>query len=196
MARKPNSGKVRIIGGEWRGRLLNVVQSPGLRPTGDRVRETLFNWLTPVLPGASVLDAFAGSGALAFEALSRGAKSATAYESEREVVNCLLENKEMLGANVQVKRMDVRRALAQPANAPFDVIFLDPPFGDDDLSQLCTLIDNNGWLAADGRIYIEQAFNAAPLSLAGFECLREKKAGKVRFALYKKRQDQQGELDG
>ena len=130
------TGQIRIIGGQWRGRKLPVPDSAGLRPTTDRVRETLFNWLAPVLPEARCLDCFAGSGALGLEALSRYAGSATLLELERPVAQQLTKNLQTLRAsNGTVIQTNTLNWLAQPGE-PFDVVFIDPPFRQGLLAQI------------------------------------------------------------
>lgn len=149
MARKIQSasrGQIRIIGGKWRGRKLPVFDSEGLRPTTDRIRETLFNWLIPVIQEARCLDCFAGSGALAIEALSRNAASATLIELERPVATQLATNLAKLEAkNAQVINSDALNYLAKAGTA-YDVIFLDPPFRKELLQKTALLLEQNGWL--------------------------------------------------
>lgn len=181
--RKSPAGEVRIIGGAWRGRRVTVVDAPGLRPTGDRVRETLFNWLAPVLPGMRCLDLFAGTGALGLEALSRGAEEVCFVERQAAVGRALEESLRRLGsANGRVVTADALRFLSGPPQ-PFDLVFLDPPFGDFDIGELCTLLDK-GWLAGGGRAYLEMpADRDMPALPPLWEVLKEKTAGQVRFAL-------------
>lgn len=176
-------GEVRIIGGEWRGRRIAVPDAPGLRPTGDRIRETLFNWLAAVLPGARCLDLFAGTGALGLEALSRGAAEACFVEQQPALARALEENLRRLGTRgASVTCADAFRFLAGTAR-PYDLVFLDPPFGDFDLAELCTLL-GRGWLAEGARVYLEMpAGRALPELPPGWTVHREKRAGQVRFAL-------------
>jgi 16S rRNA (guanine966-N2)-methyltransferase len=135
-------GQLRIIGGEWRSRRLNFPDGPGLRPTPDRVRETLFNWLAPYVAGARVLDPFAGSGALFLEALSRGASAGLALDSNGMAISSLREHLGTLRCSVgQVQQTDALRYLeAQPATA-FDLVFLDPPFNQNLLPTTCALLE-------------------------------------------------------
>ncbi len=157
MARQSN--QVRIIGGEHRGRRLSFPDGRGLRPTADRVRETLFNWLQSELHGAHVLDLFAGSGALGFEALSRGAASVCFVERARPAAQKLHENIALLkvAPRAEVKQMDARRLLAAaPPEQPFDIVLLDPPFADRLLPQVCQALIDGAWLAADAWVYLEQ----------------------------------------
>ena len=185
MTKRPSANTVRIIAGEWRGRRLPVADVAGLRPSGDRVRETLFNWLAPRLPGARVLDLFAGSGALGFEALSRGAADATLVDTNAEAVALIRQNAALLGARCDVLAADARRLIAAPpAVAPYDIVFIDPPFADKDPMQLCTLLQQNSWLRDDALVYVERPSRDAAPPPEGFVCRRHKKAGQVQFGLY------------
>lgn len=195
--KKPNhngSGQIRIIGGQWRGRKLPVPDSPGLRPTTDRVRETLFNWLAPHMVDARCLDCFAGSGALGLEALSRYAGSATLLEMERHVAQQLQKNLATLKAgNAKVVNTNTLTFLAQPGT-PHDVVFIDPPFRKGLLDETLRLLDENGWLAASALIYIEsEVENGLPPVPASWELHREKVAGQVAYRLYHR--EVQGEHD-
>jgi len=175
---------LRIIGGRFRGRSIPVPEQPGLRPTADRVRETLFNWLQPVIAGSSCLDLFAGSGALGFEAASRGAAEVLMIERSESVARLLQANALTLGASqVQVRRADAMRWLTGAAKL-FDVVFLDPPFDKGLLAPSCALLSRHGWLAPGAMIYLEAPQNEeAPCLPEGWTLIREKRAGRVRFAL-------------
>lgn len=179
------AGQIRIIGGQWRGRKLPVPNSPGLRPTTDRVRETLFNWLAPVIQQARCLDGFAGSGALGFEALSRYAAHATLLENERAIARQLEQNAALLKTdNIRVVNTNTLNWLAQ-AGEPFDVVFLDPPFRQDLLNQTLTLLEQQGWLAPEAWIYVETEAENADLAIpATWTLHREKIAGQVAYRLY------------
>lgn len=181
-------GQLRIIGGEWRSRRLNFPDGPGLRPTPDRVRETLFNWLAAYIEGARVLDAFSGSGALYLEALSRGAASAVALDNNPAAIASLKQNLELLRCTLgQVIQSDAQRYLQGEPSAPFDVVFLDPPFHQDLLSTTCSLLEERQWLAPSAWIYTES--EAAPSSLhmpGNWRLHREKKAGQVHYALWQR----------
>ena len=171
--------RVRIIGGQYRRRLLDFPGSAGLRPTPDRVRETLFNWLGQDLPGWSCLDLFAGSGALGFEAASRGAGRVILIERDRAALDALEKNRAVLGAT----RVDILRAdaLAWLTNSheTFDLIFVDPPF-DSNLAAT-VLADLARHLKSGGLAYVEQA---APVTApAGFIIHRSGRAGRSHFAL-------------
>ncbi|MFJ5408962.1 16S rRNA (guanine(966)-N(2))-methyltransferase [Pectobacterium punjabense] len=188
MAKKNASsaaGQIRIIGGQWRGRKLPVPDSPGLRPTTDRVRETLFNWLAPVIQQARCLDCFAGSGALGLEALSRYAAHATLLEMERAVAQQLTQNLALLRAeNAEVVNTDALNWLAQPGT-PFDVVFLDPPFRKELMNNTLALLEQQGWLAPDAWIYVETEAENAQLAIPeNWQLHREKIAGQVAYRLY------------
>lgn len=193
--KKPNhagSGQIRIIGGQWRGRKLPVPESPGLRPTTDRVRETLFNWLAPLIVDASCLDCFAGSGALGLEALSRYAANATLLEMERGVAQQLQKNLATLKAsNAKVVNTNTLAFLAQ-AGAPHDIVFVDPPFRKGLLEETLKLLENNGWLSDEALIYIEsEVENGLPPVPMNWHVYREKVAGQVAYRLYQR--EAQGE---
>ena len=186
--KKPQSsgtGQIRIIGGQWRGRKLPVPDSPGLRPTTDRVRETLFNRLAPSMVDATVLDCFAGSGALGLEALSRYAANATLLEMDRAVSQQLQKNLVTLkAANGQVVNTNTLNYLAQPGK-PHTIVFVDPPFRKGLLEETLTLLEGNGWLADDALIYVEsEVENGMPPVPAGWTLHREKVAGQVAYRLY------------
>jgi 16S rRNA (guanine(966)-N(2))-methyltransferase RsmD len=173
--------KVRINAGEWRGRVLRFPDAEGLRPTPDRVRQTLFNWLGQELHGKHCLDLFAGSGALAFEAASRGAASVTAVEQNRAAGRALSDNIAMLRAHqIQLWPVDALEFLAQDAER-YDIIFLDPPFGQNWLPRLLPLMRDR--LAADGALYAE---GELPLQDGdGWQVVKSGKAGAVRYHLLK-----------
>lgn len=148
---------MRIIGGRWRGTRLAVPEVAGLRPTSDRVRETLFNWLMPVLPGARVVDLFAGSGALGLEAVSRGAAQATLVERDRALADALRQTAQRLAgdASLQVVQADALQWLSTQARASFDIAFVDPPFADHLWQRAITALEPV--LAADAWLYVEAA---------------------------------------
>ncbi|KRT55184.1 16S rRNA (guanine(966)-N(2))-methyltransferase RsmD [endosymbiont of Ridgeia piscesae] len=184
------ANQVRIIGGLHRGRRLPFADLPGLRPTGDRVRETLFSWLQPLIPGARCLDLFAGSGALGLEAASRGASQVVMLDSAPQAVAQLEQSRQLLrlGEVVSVMRADAL-AWLRGAATPFDIVFLDPPFGAQLLSECCRLLSENGWLAEGARIYLEDDAGRGLAPPDGWELLREKRAGQVCFGLARPRQD-------
>lgn len=179
------TGQIRIIGGQWRGRKLPVPDSPGLRPTTDRVRETLFNWLAPSMVDAHCLDCFAGSGALGLEALSRYAASAILLEMERSVAQQLQQNLATLkAANAKVVNTNTLTFLANPGT-PHNIAFIDPPFRKGMLEDTVRLLENNGWLADDALVYIEsEVENGLPPVPTHWQLHREKVAGQVAYRLY------------
>jgi 16S rRNA (guanine966-N2)-methyltransferase len=175
--------QVRIIGGEHRGRRLPFADLPGLRPTGDRIRETLFNWLQPLITGARCLDLFAGSGSLGLEAASRGASQVVMLDTVSAVVRQLEENRRNLNLKqVSIVRADALQWLEQEPS-PFDVVFLDPPFTANLLGPLCQKL-NQGWLADGSRVYLEDEISRElPVLPEGWQLLKEKTAGQVRYGL-------------
>lgn len=177
-------GQIRIIGGLWRGRLLKVPPILHLRPTPDRVRETLFNWLAPVISGAHCLDAFAGSGALGFEALSRGASHVVMVEKMHAVVAVLQEELTMLKAvNAEVYCGSVPSQLKKPQTL-FDIVFLDPPYQENLLLPTCFYLEENGFLAENAFIYLEAKQEIKQSDLpANWQILKSKKAGQVAYHL-------------
>ncbi len=178
-------GQLRIIGGQWRGRKLAFPAVEGLRPTADRVRETLFNWLQFDLPGARCLDLFAGSGALGLEALSRGAAEVLFVERAAPAARAIEAHLNTLGATdrARVRRADARALLDGPAT-PFDILFLDPPFASDLLAPCARRLERNGWLAPEALIYIETPARTEPPPLPGnWNIERHKRAGEVTYRL-------------
>lgn len=173
----------RIIGGLWRGRKLGFFPAPGLRPTPDRVRETLFNWLAPVIDGARVLDLFAGSGALGFEAASRGAAQVTLVDSHPRVVSQLQQNVRLLQApRMTICQSEVLRYLDRPPE-PCDIVFLDPPYQTRVLEACFTALEA-GWLTREAWIYYEHdSHTPAPVLPANWQMLRDKQAGQVAYQL-------------
>jgi 16S rRNA (guanine966-N2)-methyltransferase len=175
---------VRIIGGAWRGRRVSFPDIPALRPTPDRVRETLFNWLQHSLNQTRCLDLFAGSGALGIEALSRGAAEAVFVEQSQAAARSLQEQLGRLGAlrRGRVVEMGAVRFLRTPA-PPFDIVFLDPPFGQDALEHYVPLLDAGNWVKPGGLIYLENE-RAGTLKLPdSWELLKSKSAGEVGYHL-------------
>ncbi|MFN9739038.1 MAG: 16S rRNA (guanine(966)-N(2))-methyltransferase RsmD [Pseudomonadota bacterium] len=177
-------GRVRIIAGRLRGSKLDVPDVIGLRPTADRVRETLFNWLMPVLPGARCLDLYAGTGALGIEAASRGAREVVLVERDRQATAALRGNLARLGvAAATVVEADALAFLSGPAR-PFDVVFLDPPFAARAWSAAAAALVR-GWLAPQARVYVESPFDPVPAVPPDWDLQRELRAGVVRAALYR-----------
>ncbi|SQI34577.1 Ribosomal RNA small subunit methyltransferase D [Leminorella richardii] len=181
------AGQIRIIAGQWRGRKLPVPDSPGLRPTTDRVKETLFNWLAPVLQEARCLDCFAGSGSLGFEALSRYAEQVVMLEAERSVAQGLQKNLALLNARGgQVVHTDTLSWL-KGSPSPFDVVFLDPPFRQGLLAETVSLLEQRGWLAEEAWIYVETESESAAVAVPPtWQLHREKVAGQVAYRLYQR----------
>lgn len=176
---------LRIVGGGWRGRRVHFPDSPGLRPTPDRVRETLFNWLQFAVAGTRCLDLFAGSGALGLEALSRGAREVVFVDEAAAVARTLREELERLGgsAKARVVQAPAARYLGTPGE-PFDLIFLDPPFGQGALAQYVQLIHAGGWIKDAGWVYLEGERPAgAPPLPPGWELVKSKSAGEVGYHL-------------
>ncbi|MDD5274870.1 MAG: 16S rRNA (guanine(966)-N(2))-methyltransferase RsmD [Methylovulum sp.] len=179
--------KLRIIGGQWRSRQIRFVDAPGLRPTPARVRETLFNWLQYDIIGRNCLDCYAGSGALGFEAASRGAKSIVLVENNALACRALKENADALSAQqIKIVQADVFRYLAGDAQ-PFDVVFMDPPFAMGLAVQTCQWLEDKGWLAPQAKIYVE---TETALNLEGlpenWRLLKSKAAGEVAYRLFGK----------
>lgn len=179
-------GKVRIIGGRWRGTRLPVADAAGLRPTSDRARETLFNWLQPPLPGARVLDLFAGSGALGLEALSRGASEAWLVERDRDVAESLRQAIARLHAEgeARVVAADALAFLREPSCVRFDIVFLDPPFAAGLWPAAFAALPQ--WLADDAWLYVESPAEAGVEPGAGFVLHREGRTRESRHALYRR----------
>lgn len=176
-------GHVRIIGGTWRSRRLAVPDVAGLRPTPDRVRETVFNWLQPYIAGARCLDLFAGTGALCLEALSRGAREVVMVEQSPVALDVLRQNVAALGASgARVVASDATAFLAQPAE-PFDIVFVDPPFAADLVRTCLARIAERGWVRPGGVVYIEAPRALAPPLPAGWTLHRSQTAGQVGYHL-------------
>jgi 16S rRNA (guanine966-N2)-methyltransferase len=175
---------LRIIGGTWRGRKLRFPAGTAIRPTPDRVRETLFNWLGTAIDGARCLDLFAGSGALGLEALSRGAAHVTFVERDAAAARALRERLvEWQAGDARVERTDALRFLAR-APQPFDIVFLDPPFASELLTHAAALLEERHWLAAGARIYVEcAAREGLPPLPASWRPLKAKQAGEVGYHL-------------
>jgi 16S rRNA (guanine966-N2)-methyltransferase len=175
---------LRIIGGEWRGRKIRFPPVQAIRPTPDRVRETVFNWLQGVTPGSRCLDLYAGSGALGLEALSRGAREVVFVDVEPAAVRHLGDILREFGCDRgRPVRADALAFLAQPGT-PFDVIFLDPPFAEPVLPDLCRRIEAGGWLKSGGLAYLEAPAAAGEPELPpGWTLLKSKRAGEVGYHL-------------
>lgn len=183
------AGSVRIIGGRWRGTRLPVADVAGLRPSSDRARETLFNWLQPWLSGTRVLDLFAGSGALGLEAVSRGAGQAVLVERDAQLVQALRASVERLQAAdaVQVIRADALTWLQAPLFGRFDGVFLDPPFDARLWPQVLPLL--TPWLAPQAWLYLESAADAPQPAGPGWLLHRESRTRQAHCALYRRSGD-------
>ncbi|MHB8345812.1 MAG: 16S rRNA (guanine(966)-N(2))-methyltransferase RsmD [Acidiferrobacterales bacterium] len=176
-------GRLRIIGGNWRSRRLRVVPSEGLRPTPDRVRETLFNWLQPWIDGAACLDLFAGSGALGLEALSRGAARAVLVERNPEAIAALRLNVTDLNASgAEIAAADCTDYLLGTARS-FDIVFLDPPYRSGQLAGCCALLAGRGWVRPGGLVYLEAPGGQEPVLPDGWTLVRSGRAGQVGYHL-------------
>ena len=182
-----HNGQLRIIGGDWRGRKLSFPAVTDLRPTPDRVRETLFNWLQMEIHAARCLDLFAGSGALGLEALSRGAGEVLFVEKNAVAARAIESHLQRLDcARGRVIRAEAEAFLRQPGE-PFDLVFLDPPYRSDLLARCCRQLEEGGWLAPEARIYIEASSQAQTLPLPPqWQISRSKKAGDVGYHLIRR----------
>ncbi|MEX2353659.1 MAG: 16S rRNA (guanine(966)-N(2))-methyltransferase RsmD [Gammaproteobacteria bacterium] len=176
-------GKVRIIAGEWRRRKLDVVDATGLRPTPDRVRETLFNWLAPHIEGAHCLDLYAGTGILGFESLSRGAATATLVDSNPAVVKMLeTQAKKLETDSAEIICTDARQWMKHNRKQ-FDIVFLDPPYSKNELAGIVAGLLESGMLRRGALLYIESdgEFSTDDPRLS---CLKSGQAGVVNFRLF------------
>jgi 16S rRNA (guanine966-N2)-methyltransferase len=186
LAAGEGANRVRIVGGIHRGRKIAFPDAAGLRPTGDRIRETLFNWLAPALPGSRCLDLFAGSGVLGIEAASRGAGEVVLVESAPRVARALRETIDALrlGGQVRLVEADALRWLGSAVPVPFDVVFLDPPFAAGLLAEAAAALERGGWLAEGALVYLERAQARGPWPVpAHWKIVRDKHAGQVSYAL-------------
>ncbi len=190
MARRKQSGKsqagrLRIVAGNWRSRLLDLADVEGLRPTGERIRETLFNWLAPTVEGSYCLDLFAGTGALGFEALSRGASGVVFVENSAVASRQLRTNVDLLEApGASVLQQDAMDFLRGQPGRRFDIVFLDPPFALDAVEETCRLLADTGHLADDALVYIEDdRSRERPTLPAHWQVLKDKTTGNVRYML-------------
>ena len=187
-------GQIRIIAGQYRGRKLPVLMAEGLRPTTDRVKETVFNWLMPYIQNALCLDCFAGSGSLGFEAISRGAQHATLLELNNAAAKQLKQNAQLLNAeNINIKQVDSLAFLNSSTpiglnTQRFDLVFLDPPFNKQ-LVEKSALLLNEGWLAPNALVYVEMESHSNHKNNQqsipnNWRLLKEKTAGQVTYQLY------------
>lgn len=193
MAKGKNSaiGSVRIIGGDWRSRKVEVVEAPGLRPTIDRVRETLFNWLMFDIAGRNCLDLFAGSGVLGMESLSRGAAHCTFIENNSKVAAAIRSNLTKLNADQQSFNLLEQNAISylsqwQDHHHRFDVVFIDPPFSQNLLPEVILELAKTNCLNDGAKIFIELARNDdLPSMPETWQCVKQKKAGQSKLFLFK-----------
>ncbi len=185
--KKPSQGSIRIIAGLWRGRKLAVPDIEGLRPTTDRVKETLFNWLAQDIPHATCLDLFAGSGGLGFEAASRQAEQVVMLELNTKAHQQLIRNINTLRTdNIQAINTDALSYL-KSAGSPFDIVFVDPPFRKGLLEQCLRLLEDNHWLTENAVIYVETEKELALTNVPkNWSLYREKIAGQVAYRLFKR----------
>ena len=188
------SGSCRIIGGKWRGRKITFDDAAGLRPTTDRIRETVFNWLQPYIYQSFCLDCFAGSGVLGFEALSRGADKVVFIEQNIKTVKRLKDNISTLNASdASVFHQDAliwlrsTQQQQEQVKQKFNLVFLDPPFHCDLLVKASALLVSSGCLTEDAIIYVEHNVDANIVMPENWFCLKEKKAGQVAYKLYEHR---------
>ncbi len=182
---RSNGGRIRIIAGALRGSRIDVADRPGLRPTSDRIRETLFNWLAPFTEGASVLDLFAGTGALGIEALSRGAASVDFVEADRDTAAQLRTTLQRLKQPDSVHAAKAERFM-QAAHGPYALIFLDPPFASGTWTTIAQSLESGGFLQASALIYVEFPRATVLEVPANWVLHRELLAGDVRAALYRR----------
>ncbi len=193
MVNSSKRGRCRIIGGKWRGRIITFNDAEGLRPSTDRIRETVFNWLQPYMFNSICLDVFAGSGVLGFEALSRGADKIVFIEQNIKTVKKINENIALLKTkSASVFHQDALSWLSAVKDADrdktvFNLVFLDPPFHSDLLANSCGLLEGSGCLAEDAIIYVEHAVDKRFIAPDSWVCLKEKKSGQVSYKLFERR---------
>ena len=184
MAKHSGAGKIRIIAGDWRGRRLQVMEQQGLRPTPDRVRETLFNWLMPYLPGANCIDVCAGTGVLSFESLSRGANSVLMLEKDKIVADKLQEMNTVLHAKAEIYNANALSYLQQTTAKQYDIAFVDPPYDLQLHEKIFTALQEKGWLAEHALVYTEKSRNQEFNVPDNWQLYKQGKAGQVDYFLY------------
>lgn len=185
-AGKAGKREVRIIGGQWRGRKLSFIPHEGLRPTGDRIRETLFNWLAAHIPGARCADLFAGTGALGLEALSRGAAHCDFVDNSTSALQRVAQHAEALGASDRSNCIisTAEQAISRAAQ-PYDIVFIDAPFHSDLVNSAIKALSRAQLLQEGALIYIETlAAEPLPVTPGGWHLHRDKRAGSVAYRLY------------
>lgn len=184
---RTGSGRLRLIGGRFRRRLLPVLDHPGLRPTPDRVRETLFNWLmTEIDSRTRALDLFAGTGALGLEALSRGAGDVQFVEADHQVAQQITRNLTTLDVAMPVHHQKAQAFLDTRPVQPFHLVFLDPPFRQDLITDCCQRLEQEGWLTENALIHVETEAGLIPQLPIGWHLIRETRAGDSHTRLYRR----------
>lgn len=179
------SRKLRIIGGKWRGRKITFSSSPELRPTADRIRETLYNWLSPCIKDAYCLDLFAGSGALGFEALSRGCAHVTFIDISKFVIENLQKNAKILDAvNTEFICGEFQSGTQQLKNATFNIAFLDPPFCQGIINKAILWLEESNILTSEAYIYIEAEKNTSLILPKNWKSYRDKRTAKLFYGLF------------
>ena len=173
-------GRIRIIAGDWRGRRIEIPDGTAVRPTPDRVRETVFNWLRDSVDGARCLDLFAGTGVLGFEALSRGAAEAWFVEQDPKLVDALRATADKLGASPRIVRRDALAFLREPPASQFDIVFIDPPYAAPLESLLAVL---PAWLKPRALVYAERPRKEGLPAVPSAEWLKQSHAGAVEYGL-------------
>jgi 16S rRNA (guanine966-N2)-methyltransferase len=187
MSKSGKNNSVRIIGGDWRGRRLPIADVPGLRPSGDRSRETLFNWLQPWIPAADCADLFAGTGALGFEAASRGAASVLMIEKHPRALEVLRQSAEQLQAvQVNLHGGGAMSMIEDLKPDSLDVVFVDPPFDSNLAGVVMERLDNIGCVRRGGFVYVESPANNPVMPPAGWRVWRDQQLGEVRMQLFRR----------
>ena len=177
--------QVRILAGQWRGRKINFSPLKNLRPTGCRIRETLFNWLQPHIANSTCLDLFAGSGILSFEALSRGANKVLTLDASAQIIQTIQQQAMQLKTSqLQATQQDAYQFIQQTSTQTYDIIFIDPPFLDQRLTEICAALANNHWLKPKGLIYVEKDKQQIFTAPVAWQLLKDKTAGAVSYQLY------------
>jgi 16S rRNA (guanine966-N2)-methyltransferase len=188
VSKSGKSNSVRIIGGDWRGRRLQVADVPGLRPTGDRARETLFNWLQPWVPAADCIDLFAGTGALGFEAASRGAQSVLMIEKHPRALEVLRQSIEQLQAGqINLVPGGAMTLIEDLKPDSFDLVFVDPPFDSNLGSLVLERLDKTGCVRRGGFIYVESPASKMIPPPEGWSLWREQQLGEIRMQLFRRK---------
>lgn len=188
MSKRKRSGTIRIVGGRWRGRQVRVLNRPGLRPSTDRARETLFNWLGPWLDGARCLDLFAGSGVLGLEALSRGGACATLVEEDRAAAALIGEQIGNLDTNKAfIEQADALVFLRRKIASRYDVVFLDPPYASGLVEECLGLLEQYDWVAPNAYLYLERGADERPFELPkGWSVERQGRCGHCAMYLLRR----------